>query len=92
MKIVICGAGRVGMSIAEHLSTEENDITVIDSSIDAIQKITELYDVQGVHGLASYPNILKDAGISDAEMIIAGVVDASLAARQLRRRYGERKA
>ena len=39
MKIVICGAGRVGMSIAEHLSTEENDITVIDSSIDAIQKI-----------------------------------------------------
>ena len=71
MKIVICGAGRVGMSIAEHLSTEENDITVIDSSIDAIQKITELYDVQGVHGLASYPNILKDAGISEAEMIIA---------------------
>ena len=70
MKIVICGAGRVGMSITEHLSTEENDITVIDSSSEAIQKITELHDVQGVHGLASYPNILKDAGISDAEMII----------------------
>ena len=71
MKIVICGAGRVGMSIAEHLSTEQNDITVIDSNIEAIQKITELYDVQGVHGIASYPNILKDAGISEAEMIIA---------------------
>jgi len=71
MKIVICGAGRVGMSITEHLSTEENDITVIDSSSEAIQKITELHDVQGVHGLASYPNILKDAGISEAEMIIA---------------------
>ena len=71
MKIVICGAGRVGMSIAEHLSTEQNDITVIDSNSEAIQKITELYDVQGVHGLASYPNILNDAGISEAEMIIA---------------------
>ena len=52
MKIVICGAGRVGMSISEHLSTENNDITVIDSNPDALKKITELYDVQGVLGLS----------------------------------------
>ena len=71
MKIIICGAGRVGMSIAEHLSTEDNDITVIDSNNDSVQKITDLYDVRGVHGMASHPNILEDAGISDAEMIIA---------------------
>ncbi len=71
MKIVICGAGRVGISIAEHLSTEENDLTVIDSNNESIQKITELYDVRGVHGMASHPNVLKDAGIEDAEMIIA---------------------
>lgn len=71
MKIVICGAGRVGMSIAEHLSTEDNDITVIDSKPEALQKITELYDVQGVLGLASHPSVLKDAGIVDAEMLIA---------------------
>ena len=57
-KIVICGAGRVGMSITEHLSNEGFDITVIDASLDAIQKITELYDVRGVQGLASYPNVL----------------------------------
>ena len=71
MKIIICGAGRVGMSIAEHLSTENNDITVIDSNNESIQKITDMYDVRGVHGLASHPNILKDAGIQDSEMIIA---------------------
>ena len=71
MKIVLCGAGRVGISIAEHLATEDNDITVIDSNNESIQKITELYDVRGVHGIASHPNVLSDAGISEAEMIIA---------------------
>ena len=70
-KIIICGAGRVGISITEHLSNEGFDITVIDSNIDAIQKATELYDVQGVLGLASHPNVLEDAGINDADMIIA---------------------
>ena len=67
MKIVLCGAGRVGISIAEHLATEDNDITVIDSNNESIQKITELYDVRGVHGIASHPNVLSDAGISEAE-------------------------
>ena len=70
-KIIICGAGRVGISITEHLSNEGFDITVIDSNVDAIQKATELYDVQGVLGLASHPNVLEDAGIKDADMIIA---------------------
>ena len=40
-KIIICGAGRVGISITEHLSNEGFDITVIDSNSDAIQKATE---------------------------------------------------
>jgi len=70
-KIIICGAGRVGLSITEHLSNEGFDITVIDSNLDAIQKVTELYDVRGVLGLASYPNILEDAGIKDADILIA---------------------
>ena len=71
MKIIICGAGRVGMSISEHLSNENNDITVIDSKPEALKKITDLYDVQGVLGLASHPSVLKDAGIEDSEMLIA---------------------
>ena len=70
-KIIICGAGRVGISITEHLSNEGFDITVIDSNSEAIQKATELYDVQGVLGLASHPNVLEDAGIKDSDMIIA---------------------
>ena len=70
-KVIICGAGRVGTSITEHLSNEGFDITVIDSNSEAIQRITELYDVQGVLGLASYPNVLEDAGIVDTDLIIA---------------------
>ena len=71
MKIVVCGAGRVGMSISEHLSNENNDLTIIDSNPDALKKITELYDVQGVLGLSSHPAVLKNAGIEDADMLIA---------------------
>ena len=57
MKIIVCGAGRVGMSISEHLSTENNDITVIDSNSEALKRITDLYDVQGVLGLSSHPAV-----------------------------------
>ena len=70
-KVIICGAGRVGTSITEHLSNEGFDITVIDSNSEAIHRITELYDVQGVLGLASYPKVLEDAGIVDTDLIIA---------------------
>ena len=47
-KIIICGADRVGLSITEHLSNEGFDITVIDSNVEAIQKVTELYDVHSI--------------------------------------------
>ena len=47
MKIVICGAGRVGMSISEHLSTENNDITVIDSNPEALKKLLNFMMCKG---------------------------------------------
>ena len=71
MKIVICGAGLVGSAIASHLSEEHNDITVIDVSAENIQRITEQADVQGVVGVASHPDRLAEAGVRDAELLIA---------------------
>ena len=71
MKIVICGAGLVGASIAEHLANENNDVTVIDQNEALVRKISESQDVRGVVGLASLPNILERAGIADADMLIA---------------------
>jgi len=71
MKIIICGAGQVGESIAAHLSEEENDVTIIDQNQERIRKVIDHCDVSGVEGLASYPEVLQKAGIEEADMIIA---------------------
>ncbi len=71
MKIIICGAGQVGESIASHLSEEENDVTIIDQNQERLRKVLDHSDVSGVEGLASYPEVLKQAGIDEADMIIA---------------------
>ncbi|MDB2325330.1 Trk system potassium transporter TrkA [Alphaproteobacteria bacterium] len=71
MKIVICGAGLVGSAIASHLCEEQNDVTVVDSSQENIQRITDQNDVHGVVGVASHPDRLAEAGLADAELLIA---------------------
>ncbi len=73
MKIIVCGAGQVGGQIARHLSREEgaNSVTVIDSNPALIRQITDSYDVNGVTGFASHPDVLERAGAPDADMVIA---------------------
>ncbi len=71
MKIIIGGAGQVGRGIAERLAREQNDVTVIDSSPQLVQSITDGLDVRGVVGFASHPEILARAGAEDTDMIIA---------------------
>lgn len=71
MKILVCGAGQVGYSIAKQLASENNDVTVIDRSAELIQRVNDSLDVQGMIGFASHPDILEMGGASDADMIIA---------------------
>ena len=71
MNIIICGAGRVGFTIAKLLSEQNHSITVIDQSSDDIQKINESLDVKAIVGKATSPLILTKANTSDADMIIA---------------------
>lgn len=71
MKVIICGAGQVGWQIARHLSSERNDVTVVDSNPELVRRATDTLDVQGIAGFASYPDVLDRAGARDAEMIIA---------------------
>ncbi|MEM1387361.1 MAG: Trk system potassium transporter TrkA [Pseudomonadota bacterium] len=71
MKVVICGAGQVGWQIARHLSSERNDVTVVDYNPDLVRRATDTLDVQGVVGFASYPDTLDRAGARDADMVIA---------------------
>ncbi|WP_224814874.1 Trk system potassium transporter TrkA [Hasllibacter sp. MH4015] len=71
MKVIICGAGQVGWQIARHLSSENNDVTVVDNNADLVRRATDTLDVQGLTGFASYPDVLDRAGARDADMVIA---------------------
>ncbi|MFG1422558.1 Trk system potassium transporter TrkA [Roseixanthobacter liquoris] len=71
MKVVICGAGQVGLGIAERLASEQNDVSIVDASARRIQIATEQLDVRGVVGHGSHPDVLAKAGIEQADMLIA---------------------
>jgi len=71
MNIIICGAGRVGFTIAKILSEQGHSITIIDQSSDDIQKIDDSLDVKSIVGKGTYPSILEKANAADADMIIA---------------------
>ena len=71
MNIIICGAGRVGFTIAKLLSEQGHSITVIDQSSEDIQKINDSLDVKAIVGKATYPSILEKANASETDMIIA---------------------
>ncbi len=71
MNIIICGAGRVGFTIAKLLTEQNHSVTVIDQSSEDIQKINETLDVKAIVGKATYPSILEKANAVEADMIIA---------------------
>ncbi|GAB2779729.1 Trk system potassium transporter TrkA [Halomonas shantousis] len=71
MKVIILGAGQIGRSLAEHLSHENNDITVVDVDAGRLQKLQERLDIRTVQGQASYPAILLQAGAEDADLLVA---------------------
>lgn len=71
MRVIVCGAGRVGFGIARRLSGERNDVTVIDQDRSLVRSVAERLDVRGVVGNGSYPDVLAEAGARDADMVVA---------------------
>lgn len=71
MKIIILGAGQVGSSLAENLTSEANDITVIDKDEATLLALQDRLDLRTIAGHASHPDILRAAGADDADMLIA---------------------
>ncbi|MDH5206528.1 MAG: Trk system potassium transporter TrkA, partial [Hylemonella sp.] len=71
MNIIILGAGSVGESVAESLVSEQNDITVIDQDPERLRQLEERLDLRGVIGNGIQPSVLEEAGIRDADMVIA---------------------
>ncbi|MGL5785027.1 MAG: Trk system potassium transporter TrkA [Alphaproteobacteria bacterium] len=70
MKVVICGGGHVGFSIAQYLS-EEYDVALVDNFGQTLHEVSEHVDIQTVHGNPSDPEVLKSAGLSQSSILIA---------------------
>ena len=71
MNIIICGAGRVGFTIAKQLTEQNHSITIIDQSSEDIQKISDSLDVKAIVGKATMPSVLEKAHNDETDMIIA---------------------
>ena len=71
MNIIIAGDGKVGAMLTRQLSSEGHDITVIDSNAAVLQQSVERYDVISVHGNCASMGVLQQAGVKDADLLIA---------------------
>ncbi|MBQ9228420.1 MAG: Trk system potassium transporter TrkA [Eubacterium sp.] len=71
LNIIIVGLGRVGETLVDQLSAEGHDITVVDKDMAKVKEISELYDVIGVVGNGASFGVQMEAGIEDANLIIA---------------------
>ena len=71
MNIIICGAGRVGFTIAKLLTEQDHSVTIIDQSSEDIQRINDSLDIKAIVGKATLPSVLERANTNDADMIIA---------------------
>ncbi len=71
MKIIIGGCGAVGYTLAERLSEEKHNITVVDTDPKEIDQISTDLDVIGVTGTCSSLSVLKEAGVDSADILIA---------------------
>lgn len=71
MKIIIVGCGKVGYALAEQLSEENHDITMIDTDSDKLEKALAVLDIQGVEGNGTSFRVQLEAGIKDGDLLIA---------------------
>ena len=93
LKIIIVGDGKVGFALAEHLSQEEHDVTVIDTNDDALRRASEALDVLCVKGNGASLSALREAEAGSADVVIAATsmdeinMVCSLAAKGLGAKY-----
>ena len=71
LNIIIVGCGKVGMTLIEQLSKEGHDITIIDKNAVKVQEMSNLYDIMGLVGNGASYSVQMEAGIENADLIIA---------------------
>ena len=69
--VIIVGCGNLGSTLAGDLSYKGYDITVIDINRTAVKETTNAYDIMGVIGNCTSMETLSEAGIEDADILIA---------------------
>lgn len=71
MNIIIVGCGKVGEELAHRLNDEGDNITVIDVDSTKVNDVTSRLDVLGVTGNGATHLVQQEAGIRDADLLIA---------------------
>ena len=71
MNIIIAGDGKVGSTLARQLSAEGHDVMLIDSDANVLNSSIERFDLMGIHGNCASKKVLLQAGVKDAELLIA---------------------
>lgn len=71
MKILIVGDGKIGYTLAENLSNEEHDVTIVDKDAEALQKAHDKLDVMCVKGSGVSVSVLLEAGVREADILLA---------------------
>ncbi len=71
MKIIIVGIGKVGMTVAEELTAEKHDVTVVDTNEAALSAAVRSFDVLGVKGNGASHKVLSEAGVEECDLLIA---------------------
>ena len=93
MKIIIVGGGKSGFALASALSDEGHDVTIVDNSDAVVSYISNALDVICVQGSGTDPDVLKDAGVESADLLIATMrsdetnMICGIAARRLGTKY-----
>ncbi len=70
MKIIILGGGSIGGSVAKELSSEENDVVVIDNNDENLEPIKSVEGIQTLHGNGSSPKLLEKAGLDESSLLL----------------------
>lgn len=71
MKIIIVGVGKVGYAIAEQMAGEQHDVTVVDSSAEALRRADSTLDIMCIEGNGASVSVLLQSGAREADLLIA---------------------
>lgn len=71
MNIIVIGCGKIGNTLISSLALEGHDVVALDRNAEAVAEVTNIYDVMGICGNGADSDILSEAGVSSADMVIA---------------------